>query len=57
MEEALKLNFTIFGLDEKGTMTVLMIILDMLIVAFIVGLGRSERKEGPQGRRTWSNGP
>ena len=57
MEEALKLNFTIFGLDEKGTMTVLMIILDMLIVAFIVWLGsigKKRRPAGPQNLVEWT---
>jgi F-type H+-transporting ATPase subunit a len=57
MEEALKLNFTIFGLNEKGTMTVLMIILDMFIVALIVwlgSLGRKRRPGGPQNLVEWT---
>ena len=57
MKEALELNFTLFGLDAKGTMTALMIVLDMLIVMFIVwlgSLGKQKRPTGPQNLVEWT---
>lgn len=57
MKEALELHFSLFGLNPKDTMTVMMIFLDMLIVMLIVGLGtnkRNMRPTGPQNLVEWA---
>ncbi len=51
MEEAILLegNLLLFGLDEKSSMTIYMVVLDMLIVAFIIWLGSINKKRRPGG--------
>jgi F-type H+-transporting ATPase subunit a len=57
MEEAIKLNWLIPGLNERDTMTVLMILLDFIIVFIIVAMGsihKKRRPTGPQNLVEWS---
>ena len=57
MEEAIKLHWLIPGLDEKNTIIVLMILLDMLIIIGIVAFGTLARKmkpNGPQNLVEWA---